>query len=148
MAPIDTATILETTLLAVKQVPPVIVIVQETAAPLASVEEVKVLTALLCTGLPLTLKVYVTVPVPVLAAVAVNVMGVAAQTGPAGLAAKTTAGVKLGFTAMLMAFDDAVLAVKQVPPLTVIAQVTLFPFTSVDEVYVLAALLCTGVPST
>jgi len=84
----------------------------------------------------------------VLAAVAVNVTGMAAQTVPAGLAAKITAGVRFGFTVMLMAFELAVVDVKQLPPLILISQVTILPFDKLEEVNVLAALFCTWLPLT
>jgi len=86
--------------------------------------------------------------VPVLAGVAVKVTGVPAQTGPAGLAAKATVGVRFGFTAIVMVLDTAVFDVKQVPPLILMEQEIISPFTRLDEVKLFTALLCTGFPFT
>jgi len=79
---------------------------------------------------------------------AVNVTGTVAQIGPAGLAANTTAGVRLGFTAILIVLDAAVLAVRQVPPAIVMVQVTVLPFAKLEVVKVFDALFCTGLPLT
>jgi len=89
----------------------------------------------------------VTVPVPVLAGVAVNVTGVLAHTGPAGLAAIATVGVMPGFTTIVMVLDAAVFDVKQVAPLIVIEQEMIVPLVRTDEVKLLVAPLCTGFPS-
>jgi hypothetical protein len=48
----------------------------------------------------------------------------------------------------VIVLDVAVFDVKQVPPLIVIAQETVFPFAKVAELYVLEELLCTGFPLT
>jgi len=88
------------------------------------------------------------VPVPVPVAVAEKVTGVPAHTVVTGLAAMVTAGVNTGFTAILIVLDVAEAAVKQVDPLILIEQVTISPLTSVEDVNVFAALVCTGLPLT
>jgi hypothetical protein len=76
----------------------------------------------------------VSVPVPLLLAVAVKVTGVAAHTGPAGLTASVNVGLRFGFTAIVIVLDAAVLDVKQFPPLILIAQETIVPLVSVEDV--------------
>jgi len=88
------------------------------------------------------------VPAPVLLAVAVKVTGVAAHTGPVGLTASINAGLRFGFTAIVIVLDVAVFDVKQVPPLIAIEQETVFPFDNVEALKVLEELLCTGFPLT
>ena len=57
-------------------------------------------------------------------------------------------GVTVALMVIVMVLEEAVVAVKQVPPITLISQVTVLPFASVVEVNVLEALLCTLVPFT
>ena len=66
--------------------------------------------------------------------VAVKVTGVPGQIEPGGAAVILTEGVMLGFTVIVIILEDAVLAVKQVPPLTVISQETVFELASEAEV--------------
>ena len=47
---------------------------------------------------------------------------------------RLTAGVKLGFTVMVMVFEVAVVEVKQDPPDTVTSHVTKSPFVIAEEV--------------
>ena len=71
------------------------------------------------------MKLYVTVPPPVLLAVAVNSTLVPAQIAPAGFAEIDTVGVMLEETVIVIAFETAVVAVKQLrPPVMVISTVT------------------------
>ena len=124
--------LLEDAVFTIKQVPPVTVISQVTASPLTSAADVYVLDAPLCTLTPLILKLYVTVPLPVLVALAVNVTDVPAQIKPCGETAILTAGVE-AITIINIVLEDAVFAVKQVPPVIVISQVTASALTSEDE---------------
>ena len=66
--------------------------------------------------------------------VAVKDTGVQGHIAPEGIAAIVTEGVILGFTAIVMVLEDAVLAVKQVPPLTIISQETVLLLARVEEV--------------
>jgi len=88
------------------------------------------------------------VPPPVLFAAAVKVTGVPEQIFPGGLAVMFTDGVRFGFTAIVMVFEVAEVEVRQLPPVIVISQVTVFPLASVELVCVLDALFCTEVPLT
>ena len=76
-------------------------------------------------------------------AVAVIVTDVPEQMVVPGLAAMLTVGVRFGLTTIVNPFDVAVVAVKQVPPVTVISQVTALPLARVVEVYILEAEDCT-----
>jgi len=62
-----------------------------------------------------------------------------AQIAPEGLAAIEHVGVRFGLTVMVMVFAVAVVAVKHVPPVTVISQVTSLPLARVVVVYVFVA---------
>ena len=62
-----------------------------------------------------------------------------AQIAPEGLAAIETVGVRFGLTVMIMEVEVAVVAVKQVPPVTVMSQLTEFPLARVVVVYVFVA---------
>ena len=66
--------------------------------------------------------------------VAVKVTGVPGHMAADGTAAIVTKGVILGFTVIVITLEDAVLAVKQVPPLTVISQETVLELASEAEV--------------
>ena len=70
------------------------------------------------------------------------------HTGPAGFAVIFTVGVEFGFTAVAIVLEPAVVEVKQVPPVTVISQLTVLPFASVVVVNILEALFCTLLPFT
>ncbi len=64
-------------------------------------------------------------PPPVLPAVAVKVAVAPAHIGLVPVVcAMLTVGVRFAFTVMVIVLDDAVLVVKQVPPVTVMSQVT------------------------
>jgi len=63
--------------------------------------------------------------------VAVNVTDVPWQIGPEGEAPMLTVGVTLVVTDIVMVFDVAVFVLRQVPPVTVIVQVTASPSASV-----------------
>jgi len=75
-----------------KQVPPVMVISQVTELPLVKVVLTYVFDDVFCTLVPPTLKLYITVPPPMLLAVAVNVTEVPEQIVSPGLAAIETVG--------------------------------------------------------
>ena len=79
--------------------------------------------------------------VPVLAAVAVKVTELPAQTGPAGSTDIEFVAVNNEFTEMVMMLETAVLLVKQVPPVIFISQEILSPFARVLEVNIFEALL-------
>lgn len=81
-------------------------------------------------------------------AVAVKVTDVPVQIGPAGFAVIFRLGMEFGFTTIEMILEDVVVAVKQVPPVIVISQVTVLPLASVEVVNVLEALFCTLLPLT
>jgi len=72
-----------------------------------------------------------------LVGVAVKVTEIPAQIAPPGLAEIFTTGVKIGFTSMFMVLEEAVGEARQAPPLTVMSQVTVFPFANVVVVKVL-----------
>ena len=69
-----------------------------------------------------------------LVAVAVNVTDVPAHTGPVNVEPRLTAGVRFGFTVIVMEFEEAVFTDRQDPPVIVIAHVITSPFTSVEDV--------------
>ena len=80
--------------------------------------------------------------------VAVKVTLVPAHIVLPGAAAIDTLTGKLAFTVIVIVFDVAVVVVIQVPPVTVISQVTWSLLASVDDAYVFDALLCTLEPFT
>ena len=82
-----------------------------------------------------------TLPPPRLEAVAVKVTDVPAQMAPDGDAAMLTVGVTFAFTVMVIVLDVAVVDVRQVPPVTVITQLTASLLASVVLVNVFDALL-------
>ena len=82
------------------------------------------------------------VPPPVLEAVAVNVTGVPEQIAPEGEAPMLTAGVMLELTDMVIVFELAVFALRQVPPVIVMVQVTASPFANELDVYVFELPVC------
>ena len=141
--------VFDVAVLLVKQLPPVIVISQLTSSLLLSEEVLKVFDALFCTLTLFTLKLYATVPLPAPEAVAVNVTLAPAQVGfvPAVMAMLTD-GVILPAIIMVMVLEVAVLLVKQVPPVTVISQVTSSPSASEEVVKVLEAVFCILAPFT
>ena len=75
-----------------------------------------------------------------------NVTGVPAQTEPCGEGVMLTAGVIYATTVMVIVLEEAMLKIKQVPPVTVISQLTAFPLTSEDDVKVLDAPICILLP--
>ena len=77
---------------------------------------------------------------PPLVGVAVNVTEVPAQIAPCGLEVIFTVGVKIGFTNIFIVLEEAVVEARQLPPLIVISQVTVFPLARVEVVKVLEAL--------
>ncbi len=70
--------------------------------------------------------------VPPLVGVAVNINALPVHVGLAPVVmAIFTAGVTAGFTTMLMVLEVAVVPVIQLPPVTVITQLTALPFANV-----------------
>ena len=63
--------------------------------------------------------------------VAVKVTDVPGQIAPEGEAPMLTVGVIVEFTTIVIVFDEAVFVLRQVPPVTVITQVTASLFASV-----------------
>ena len=89
-----------------------------------------------------------TVPPLRLDGVAVKVTDVPWHTAPKGEAPMLTVGVTLEFTNIEIVFDVAVFVVRQVPPATVIVQVTASPLANVVLVKVFELLLCALLPFT
>ena len=89
-----------------------------------------------------------TEPPPRLDGVAVKVTDVPWQTAPKGEAPMVTVGVTLEFTNIVTVFEIAVFVVRQVPPVTVIVQVTASPLANVVLVKVFELLVCTLLPFT
>ena len=77
---------------------------------------------------------------------AVKATEVPGQMAPAGKAAMLTVGVRFGLTLMVIVLEEAVVVVKQVPPVTVMSQVTALPLARVVEVKVLDVPDCTLLP--
>lgn len=73
---------------------------------------------------------------------------VPAQIAPGGFAVILRVAAEVVFTEIVIVLEAAVVAVKQIPPVTVISQVIVLPFTSAVEVNVFEVLLCTLVPFT
>ena len=73
---------------------------------------------------------------------------VPSQIAPGGFAVILRVAAEVVFTTIEMILEDVVVAVKQVPPVIVISQVTVLPLASVEVVNVLEALFCTLLPLT
>ena len=73
--------------------------------------------------------------------VAVKVTDVPAQIAPKGEAAMVTVGVMFEVTSIETTFELAELLLKQVPPVMVMVQLTVFPLASVVEVKLFEAPL-------
>ena len=78
--------------------------------------------------MPFILKSKFKFPPPVLAAVAINVTAVPAQIGPLSGVLILTDGVRFAFTVIVMAFENAELEERQLPPATLIEHETISPF--------------------
>ena len=87
-------------------------------------------------------------PPPRLDGVAVKVTDVPVQIAPEGEAPMLTVGVTVELTDIVIVFDVAVFALRQVPPVIVISHVTASLFASVVLVYVFELVFCTLVPFT
>lgn len=83
--------------------------------------------------MPFTLKLYVTIPLPIFVAVAVNIIEPPLQMGGGWFDVMETVGVTIGFTLNVTVLDVAVVAEIQELPEIEISHLTVLPFSNVLE---------------